>query len=269
MVKSRIRAVSFAVTAGALLCASSAGAEPSRNAPPVPSLPPPAQAPAPTAPPVYAPPAEPLPALPPPPDAAPSPPTLPRPGEASPEPDADSKRLGVGLDALLLIPVGRLSDATGVLIGPLLRVGYRITPRVELGLRAGFLFGFNRGQTADDGTTYATSQTLIPIWLGGRYFFMRPNAGLYARAEVGLNLLQGHFHADGDPLGDTSSLEKVHARFGFDVGAGYVLSEKLPIDIHAQFTYLNLAGNQTDAETNASDDPFLGIGIGVGYTLSF
>lgn len=158
-----------------------------------------------------------------------------------------------------------------MLLGPILRAGYRVTPRLELGLRAGILFGFNHAQAiaADDGSSYSTSQTLIPVWVGARYFFFRPNAGLYARAEIGLNLLQVHFHPDTAVNGDTSSAEKVHARGGFDVGAGWVVSEKLPIDIHVQFTYLNLLGTQTDAASGISDDPFLGINLGVGYTLSF
>jgi hypothetical protein len=153
--------------------------------------------------------------------------------------------------------VGTLADASGLLVGPVLRGGYRVVPRVEITARAGYLFGFGK----DRGGGNTTSVSFIPIWLGARYFVLDPHAGPYGAAEVGLNLSQ--LHLDPDPGSIADDAKALRARGGFNVGAGYVVSTRLPIDFRVQFMYFNVLGTET------GDKPFLGLGLSAGYTFAF
>ncbi len=169
----------------------------------------------------------------------------------------DGKKIGVGGDLQFVLPIGDLGDAYGPQIGPLLRVGYRVIPALEVTARVGYLYGLAKSQPSPIGEIKASLNT-IPIWLGARYFFMQPGAGAYGAAEFGLNMLSGKVEFGGQSqTGDTQS------RFGFNVGAGYVISKDLPIDIRAQFMHMNIAG------TKEGEKAALGIGISAGYTASF
>lgn len=165
--------------------------------------------------------------------------------------DTDGK-VGIGGDLLLLVPVGDLSDGTGVLLGPVLRGGYRVLPPLEVTGRIGYLFGFNKSVGGG-----SSSLSDIPIWAGARYFFLDPDAGPYGGAEIGLNVLRASASAGGIDFSDSTT------RFGFNLQAGYVISKELPIDFKLQFSHLNLLG-QEDGETAA-----LGIGLSAGYTYQF
>ena len=177
-----------------------------------------------------------------------------QPADDAPKPET---RIGIGGDVLIVVPFGTLSDASGPLLGPMVRGGYRVKPPLEITARAGYLFGF--GKDRGRGTT--TSESLLPIWVGARYFVLDPHAGPYGAAEVGLNLLQ--LHIDPDPGSVADDAKKLRARGGFDLGLGYVLSKRLPIDFRVQFTYFNLLGTET------GDKAFLGLGLSAGYTFAF
>jgi len=195
---------------------------------------------------------------------APPPPPAPGAPANEPAPGADDdKKMGLGIDAQFMIPVGDLGDLTGPMIGPLVRFGYRVIPALELTGRVGYIFGLGKDQGAGLGGNVSTSVSDIPIWVGGRYFFMEPHAGLYGAVEIGANILKVHYSPDlpSNPL--TDELTKSRTRFGFNVGVGYVISKDLPIDIRAQFMDLNLIGTDT-GETSLT-----AVGISAGYTFTF
>jgi hypothetical protein len=172
--------------------------------------------------------------------------------------DAD-KKIGVGGDLQFVLPIGDMADGTGPLIGPVLRGGYRVIPALELTGRIGYLFGLSKSQNVGVGPTSVTVNTSlsdIPIWLGGRYFFMDPSSGLYGAAELALNLMTAK-------VSDGTSVSNSVTREGFNVGAGYVISKDLPIDIRAQYMMFNLLGKDSGEKT------LMGIGLSVGYTFSF
>jgi hypothetical protein len=155
-----------------------------------------------------------------------------------------------------MLPVGRFSDYTGLQLGPLLRLGYRVVPRVEVTLRSGYLFGFN----TRSGAGISLNVSNIPIWLGARYFFSaEPAAGFYGAVEIGANLMLSHFDANGGPFVPSGSAAL--DRGGFNVGAGYVLRKDLPIDVRLQFSYLNLVA------ADPVDGSLITLGLSVGYTF--
>jgi outer membrane protein with beta-barrel domain len=167
--------------------------------------------------------------------------------------DEADKKIGIGLDAQVLIPLGDFGDASGFHIGPMVRAGYRVTPPLELTLRIGYLLDF--GKSIGPVTI---KSNIVPILVGARYFFMEPYAGVYGAAEVGMNLIMPSI----DPDVPGVKLDS-QTRFGFNLGAGYVISKDLPIDFRAQFSYLNLLGTE-EGEKSA-----FGLGLSVGYTFQF
>jgi hypothetical protein len=158
----------------------------------------------------------------------------------------------------LLLGVGNLADDTGPQIGPLLRVGYRIMPALELTARIGYLFAFGKSQTPGGNVTANTSLPDIPVWLGARYFVGDAPAGLYGAAEIGMNFLTGQATINPGNVqkstGDT--------RAGFNLGVGYVISKDLPIDVRLQYSYLNLIGE-------SGEKSLMGIGLSAGYSFFF
>ena len=174
----------------------------------------------------------------------------------------DDKKIGIGADLQFVLPLGDFGDVSGPLVGPVLRAGYRVMPPLELNLKAGFLYGITKSQaigpvSADVGVN------IIPISIGGRYFFMDPQAGLYGGLDIALNLLSPKASVNGT---DVSGL-KSSTRLGANLGVGYVISKELPIDIRAQFMLFNLLLKEDVAGT--SEKTQFGLGISAGYTFQF
>ena len=132
----------------------------------------------------------------------------------------------------------------------MLRVGCRVLPRLELTFRTGYLFAFGKdiavpaGAHGANGYTNTVGIRDIPVWTGARYFFMAPDAGVYAGAEVGANMLTPF---GSGPRPSLVSPQDPSTRVGFDVGVGYVLS-RVPLHIGAQFTYFNIAPQEGGSE---------------------
>jgi hypothetical protein len=198
---------------------------------------------------------------------APTPGATPAPGaptDASTN-EAD-KKIGIGGDLQFVLPLGDFADSSGPLIGPVLRVGYRVMPPLELTLRAGFLFGISKDRS-QGGIDASSGVNIIPIHIGARYFFMEPYAGVYGAAEIGMNMISPKASVGGTSVSGLDS----QTRFGANLGVGYVISKDLPIDIRAQFMLLNLIGKDNKSVGGISvDEPtFFGLGISAGYTFQF
>lgn len=172
------------------------------------------------------------------------------------------KKIGVGGDLQFVIPLGDLGDASGPLIGPVLRVGYRVMPPLELTLRAGFLFGISKDRS-QGGIDASSGINIIPVHVGARYFFMEPYAGLYGAAEIGMNIISPKASVGGTSVDGLDS----QTRFGANIGAGYVISKDLPIDIRAQFMMFNLIGKESTAGVDEATQ--FGLGLSAGYTFQF
>lgn len=204
--------------------------------------------------------------------AAPAPTPAPAPSAAAPtvtdeesahvssSGDGGDKKITVGADLLFVLPVGNLSDVTGPQIGPLLRAGYRVLPQLEATARIGYLFAFGKSVNVGAGNSASASVTDVPLWLGARYFVMEAPAGPYAAAEIGMNFLNAS--ASGTVNGQHVSSSNGDTRAGFNLGAGYVYSKELPIDVRLQFSYLNLIGA-------SGEGGLMGIGLSAGYSLFF
>lgn len=184
----------------------------------------------------------------------------PAPGSpADPTTNETGKRIGVGVDALFVYPIAELGELTGPLGGPVVRFGYRVIPRLELALRAGYLFGSTRRVAGAD-----VKVDILPLWLGARFFPWRPFKGPYAALEGGMNSIL----PDISPPPTTRTAERfveLRRRFGGNVGVGWLFSEKLPIDLRFQVMFLNLIGTSEDLNEGRN----VAMSLGAGYTLQF
>jgi hypothetical protein len=173
----------------------------------------------------------------------------------------DDKKIVVGGDAQFLLPLtSDFSNASGPWIGVLVHGGYRLTPALELTARAGYLAGLSKSASQSvAGQTFSASYSIsdIPVWVGARYYLMNAPAGLYGAAEIGFNFMSVSYSAGGQSASSGATRE------GFNIGAGYVISPDLPIDIRVQLSYLNLLG------TNSGESADLGLGISAGYSFFF
>jgi hypothetical protein len=119
--------------------------------------------------------------------------------KASNEAD-NAKKVGIGVDAAAIVPVGEFSDATGPLLGATVRLGYDLTPRFQAFVRGGYQFGTPKDTTQITGVnaqgfTHGPATVrldVIPVYVGGRYFAMKPRSGLYGDLELGVNIFEGH-----------------------------------------------------------------------------
>jgi hypothetical protein len=156
-----------------------------------------------------------------------------------------------------MLPLGDFGKVTGPQIGPLVRIGYRVIPQLELTGRVGYLFGLSKSRSIPLLGDLNYSVSNIPIWVGARYFFMDAPAGLYGAGELAINLMSAKAEAGGQSTSTSITRE------GVNLGVGYVISKELPIDIRAQFSVLNLLGKETNEST------FTALGVSAGYTFMF
>lgn len=194
-----------------------------------------------------------------PPEAPPG--VTPAPGSpADPSTNEADKRIGVGIDLVFIIPLGAFDRQTGLPIGPVVRFGYRVLPPLEVSMRAGYLFALAKDQQAG----VVAKLDILPVWLSVRYFLLRPFVGPYVAADVGANLYLPA--VEPPPPGAAGDMvTEGRWRFGANFGAGYVVSDSLPIDFRAQLVLPNLVGK----DSNLGEKTHVGIGGGVGYTLQF
>ncbi len=203
-----------------------------------------------------------------------------RPPEVSPGSE-DYRRVSFGAEAQMLVPVGDLSEGSGLLLGPVVRFGYRVARPVELTASAGYLFGLTK-DTSTGPLQGNGGLNLVPLMVGARFFFFpdaeseresdrnRGNAhrysGLYLATEIGLNLIIPKAEVAGKSVENLDT----RPRFGGNFGLGYIISKRLPIDVRAQFSLLNLFGKEDEVSGVQIDEKTLyGIGISAGYTHQF
>jgi len=117
----------------------------------------------------------------------------------------------LGVDGAFALPMGDWSDATGPMIGALLRLEYPATPALAITGRIGYLYGLKKS-TGD--WKYGVND--IPIWGGIKYYFNGVPDGLYVAPELGLNFLSVSVEGPGGWDGSDSE-----TKLGVNLGAGY------------------------------------------------
>lgn len=168
--------------------------------------------------------------------------------------DAGGKKNAIGADVGALIPVGNLGNATSLMLGGLVKYEMEVSPKIGVTGRVGYFFGLSKSLGP---VKYSMSD--LPIWVGGRYYFMGGNEGVHLGAEIGLNYLFAHVSGYSETVqGITISVPSStssKAYFGFNIPVGYKIGD---LDIQAQYSMLDL-GHAGDSQA---------VGITVGYNFA-
>ena len=161
--------------------------------------------------------------------------------------------VGVGVEGGL--PTGDFNNASNFGIGGLAFAGYNgIDPSFQLTLTSGYV-RFS-GKDLPDGSS--ASMGVIPILVGGKYYFMPGDTRVYGQVDVGLYLLNTSVSTT--ILGQSVSGSESTSKFGVApvLGAQFKAGDKMWVDAHV---------NYTDIMTDNSSTSYIGFGIGLVFDL--
>ena len=151
----------------------------------------------------------------------------------------------VGVGAEVGVPMGDFNNYSSVGFGGIGTVGYMVDENLTVTGKIGFLSFSGKDQTVAAKTVSGSSVTVIPILVGGRYFFMPPaDMRIYGSADIGI-------YSIGNGGG---------SKFGFApaVGAQFKAGDNMKVDVHADYTYIS---------TDVTSTTWLGIGVGLVFDL--
>ena len=167
---------------------------------------------------------------------------------------AQEQKAAIGGDAAVVLPIGHWSDATGIMLGPLARFEYEVSPQLLVTGRVGYLYGLRKStDVLGVKTTYGIND--IPLWGGVEYYFGEAADGLYLGGEAGLNFLSFNVKTEGDPLVGSTSGSSSETDLGLNAGAGYRMGD---LDLRGSLCIFDLG--------HAGDS--MGLMASVGYNFA-
>lgn len=99
---------------------------------------------------------------------------------------AQSGRFSGGLE--LGLPVGDYADFNSLGIGVSARYEYSVEDKISIMATA----GFQSFSAKEFGGLKPDATTIIPVQIGGKYYFNEAWNGFYAGAELGLHMISGN-----------------------------------------------------------------------------
>lgn len=174
------------------------------------------------------------------------------------------KRWSVARDLTANVPVGAIAADSGLMLGPLVRLGFQATPNLELGMRSGYLYGLDK----EIAPGQVTALSSIPIVASVRWFFAAGSfgsgAGPYAGIEAGANLLRRRYRTTAESGLFELDFDAKESKWtgGSTASLGWVVSRRIPIDLRLQVAALDLFGGK--GATNA-----MAVGASAGWTFYF
>ncbi len=173
---------------------------------------------------------------------------------------AGPSQWSIGVGAEGGVPVGDFNNASNFGIGGLAFVGYNgFDPAFQLTLSSGYVH-FSGKDISDPftGGTINTKWGIIPIVLGGKYYFMPGDTRVYGQANVGLYVLSAS--ADETVGSATVSVSSSTSKFGVSpvLGAQFKAGDKMWVDVHANYSAVFTEGSTTS---------WVGFGLGLVFDL--
>jgi hypothetical protein len=160
-------------------------------------------------------------------------------GEAAPmEEMGTDKKMSLGADGAVVLPLGTFGDGAGLGIGALLKFGYSINEAIMATVRAGYIHHLPKDVGGVD-----LKFAQIPIMLGAKYMF----GSAYGAAEFGFVNGKAKAEIQGTEV-STSSTE-----LAFGVGGGYMVGD---LDLRVSFNMIDLghAGDTQELMLNVGYD---------------
>ena len=171
----------------------------------------------------------------------------------------------VGFNGSGGIPTGDFKNLSDFGFGGSGWVGYMVDPYFTLTGKVGYLrFSGKDYNLSIQGTAVAASTTysIVPITVGGRYFFSQGDSHVYGSAEAGLYLLNTNIDikATGNNAYFSGSGSSSESKFGVapTLGIQFKAGDNMNVDVH---------GNYTAVFTSGSTLSWIGFGVGLEFAL--
>jgi hypothetical protein len=141
------------------------------------------------------------------------------PGAAGP-----TKRMRLGVDALIGLPLGDFGDLAEFAVGALVAFDFALMPQLTITGRTGYIY-YIINEDLGDGFSFGT----IPLWGGVKYYFAPPSdMRWFAAAELGLSINRASVEIGGIEGSDSETDIGTTIGGGFEIG-GFSLRAQLAI----------------------------------------
>jgi hypothetical protein len=138
---------------------------------------------------------------------------------------APARQFLIGADGTIALPLGNLSNVSGIGIGAMLTGEYLFQDQITFTGRIGYEFHLDSN---------SAHVNVLPVMVGARYYIAQPSKhqGMFGLGEVGFNDLMTSVNVPGFGSASNSSIY-----LGLGVGAGYQMG---PIDFQAKLQFLDI-----------------------------
>ncbi len=181
-------------------------------------------------------------------------------------------KLGIGVEGAYLSPTGDFGNVYKSGFGGLASLTYNVTNNIQLSLSSGYSqFSFNNDQFnqllndflnafgATANVNINSNLKIIPVMLGGKYFFTSTTFKPYAALDLGLHIVSvsgTSVQVNGQTINAVASQSKAVTAWGLGVGFMYQVAPKVCINVNAKIN-----GDNLEVGTNFSES-------GTGYSSS-
>ena len=165
-------------------------------------------------------------------------------------------KFGIGVEGAYLSPTGDFGNLYKSGFGGIASLTYKVTDNIQLSFNAGYSqFSFNDDQFnqmlsdfySSSGTTATvninSNLKIIPVILGGKYFFTSTAFRPYAALDLGLHIVSvdaSSIKINGETLDAVKGQSKAATAWGLGVGCMYQIAPIINIDINAKINSNNL-----------------------------
>ena len=202
-------------------------------------------------------------------------------------------KLGIEVGGAYLAPTGDFSDVYKAGFGGMAALTYDATDHLQLSFNTGYAqFSFNNdkfNQLLNDFFSGYSSKsfnvnvdsklTIIPVMIGGKYFFTTAEFRPYLAADLGLHIVSvsaSKVQVEGQTIDAAVSQSKAATAWGLGVGFFYKVAPKVNIDVNAKINGNNLevgtnfsasGSGYSSSQTSNSTAAFFSVMAGVQFEL--
>ena len=200
--------------------------------------------------------------------------------------------VGIGISGAYLSPTGDFGDVYKDGWGGFASLNFNLSDNFQLSLTSGYSqFQFNNdryNQLLNDFfnffgiSTYVnitSSLRIIPVMLGGKYFFTNTPFRPYAEADLGIDVVSvdgATIIIDSQSINAATGESKIYSAWSAGAGFMYQISKSVNLDVNAKFNGNNLSagtnfstsiGSSTSSESSNSSVTFWSVNAGFLFEL--
>ncbi|MCL4551357.1 MAG: porin family protein [Bacteroidetes bacterium] len=201
-------------------------------------------------------------------------------------------KFGIGVNGTYFAPIGDFGDVYKSGFGGSASLLYNVNDNIQLSLSSGYAqFSFNNekfNQLLSDffsafGTTVKvdinSKLNIIPVMLGGKYFFTNSAFKPYAALDLGLHIVSvdaSSFKVNSQSYDAVKGQSKAATAWGIGIGFMYQVAPKINLDVNGKINGNNLevgtsfsgsTGTSSASQSSNSTVTFLSVGAGLVFEL--